>query len=183
MLLNIPTSITVLRIIAVPVVVWFIVIGHVHAAFWLFVAAGVSDGVDGFLARRWNQRTELGAYLDPLADKALLMSIYVTLALGHVIPAWLAIAVVFRDVMILGGIMLAWVLGQPFTIKPLIVSKVNTAAQIVFAAFALGVTGFELGAAQWLTPLGWITGALTLISAAAYLAAWMRHVAGPEERA
>jgi len=182
MLLNLPTTITVLRIVAVPVVVWLILGGFPHAAFWLFVAAGVSDGVDGYLARRWNQRTELGAYLDPLADKALLMSIYVTLAFQGVIPSWLAIAVVSRDVMILGGIMLAWVLNDPVTIRPLAVSKLNTAAQIVFAALALGLIGFEVDGAGWLHVASWITGSLTLISAAAYLAAWMRHVAGLEDR-
>ena len=83
------------------------------AAFLLFLAAGISDAVDGFLAKRFGMTTELGAYLDPLADKALIVSIYVTLGITGVIPRWLVILVVSRDIMIVGAVMLSWVVGQP----------------------------------------------------------------------
>jgi cardiolipin synthase len=181
MLMNLPNLITVLRIFAVPVTVWLILGGYLHAAFWIFLAAGASDGVDGYLARRWDQRTELGAYLDAVADKALLVSIFVTLALSGFIPAWLAIAVVSRDVMIVGAVILSWLLGRPIRIKPLMVSKLNTVFQIAFAAAALGATGFELDLQAELLFLGYITGVLTVLSAAAYFAAWMRHMAEPTE--
>ena len=95
-------------------------------AFLLFLAAGVSDAVDGFLAKRFGMTTELGAYLDPLADKVLIVSIYVTLGINDVIPRWLVILVVSRDILIVGGIMLSWVIGKPVKIKPLLVSKLNT---------------------------------------------------------
>ena len=102
--------------------------------------------MDGFLAKRFDMTTELGAYLDPLADKALIVSIYLTLGIKALIPGWLVILVVSRDILIVGGIMLAWLLGKPFKIKPLMVSKLNTAAQIVFACVVLGSLGFDIAA-------------------------------------
>ena len=95
---NIPNLITVARMVMAPVAVQMIVSDRYLAAFLIFLLAGVSDGVDGFIARRFDLRTELGAYLDPLADKALLISIYVSLAIYGALPAWVAIAVVSRDV-------------------------------------------------------------------------------------
>src|SRR6185437_10983221 len=131
--LNIPNLITLGRILLVPVVVWAIASGAMWIAFVLFLAAGVSDAVDGYLAKRFQMTTELGAYLDPLADKALIVSIYLTLGINNLIPHWLVILVVSRDILIVGGIMLSWLVGKPLKIKPLVVSKLNTVAQIVFA--------------------------------------------------
>ncbi len=181
MLMNLPNIITVLRIFAVPVTVWLILGGYYDWAFWIFLAAGASDGVDGYLARAWDQRTELGAYLDAVADKALLVSIYVTLAIAGLIPIWLTIAVVSRDLMIVGAVILSWLLDHPVTIRPLMISKVNTVAQIAFAALALATAGFGWAMTDILKLLGYITGILTVLSAVAYLAAWMRHMAGAGE--
>src|SRR6185503_12589763 len=94
--------------------------------------------------KRFRMTTVLGAYLDPLADKALLVSIYVTLGINNELPRWLVILVVSRDIMILGGLLLSWVLGNPMKVKPLIVSKLNTAAQIVLAAVVLGSLGLGI---------------------------------------
>src|SRR5262249_45973484 len=91
--LSIPNLITVGRILLVPVVIWAITAGEMRIAFILFVAAGISDAVDGFLAKRFGMSTELGAYLDPLADKAMLVSIYVALGIAEAIPRWLVILV------------------------------------------------------------------------------------------
>src|SRR5689334_15573161 len=117
--LSIPNLITLGRILLVPVVVWAIYSGAMWIAFVLFLVAGVSDAVDGFLAKRFGMASELGAYLDPLADKALIVSIYVTLGIKDVIPGWLVILVVSRDIMIIGAVMLSWVLGSPILMKPL----------------------------------------------------------------
>ena len=179
MLMNLPNLITVLRIVAVPVTIWLILTGYSQAAFWIFLAAGASDGVDGYLARRWNQRTELGAYLDAVADKALLVSIFVTLGVIGMIPIWLTLTVVSRDIMIVGAVILSWLLGHPLTIKPLMISKINTAAQIGFVAAALAIAGFALDPGDWLVYGGYATGVLTVLSAGAYFAAWMRHMAEP----
>uniref|UniRef100_UPI0038F6135C CDP-alcohol phosphatidyltransferase family protein n=1 Tax=Streptomyces niveiscabiei TaxID=164115 RepID=UPI0038F6135C len=100
------------------------------------------DAVDGFIAKRFDMRSELGAYLDPLADKALIVSIYITLAIVGIIPVWLVIVVVSRDLMIVTAVILSWLMEKPVTIAPIVVSKLNTAAQLVFAALVLGSKSF-----------------------------------------
>lgn len=175
--MSIPNIITLLRIFLVPAVVWAIASGEPLFAFWLFLAAGISDALDGFIAKRFHMQTELGSYLDPVADKALLVSIYVTLAVVGLIPRWVAIAVVSRDFMIIGAVVLSLVMAKPVTISPLLISKVNTAAQISFAAIVLATAGFGV-TVPGLYDLGLVlVGLLTGLSAAAYLAAWTRHMA------
>jgi cardiolipin synthase len=182
--LSIPNLITLARILLVPIVVWAIATpGAMWIAFVLFLAAGVSDAVDGFLAKHFGMTTELGAYLDPLADKALIVSIYLTLGINNLIPRWLVILVVSRDILIVGGIMLAWVVGSPLKIKPLLVSKLNTVAQIVFACVVLGELGFNYDLPTLTLILMGLVAILTLLSVAAYVAEWIRHMnsttAGP----
>lgn len=172
----IPNLITIGRLVLVPFVVAMIVQKDWDLAFFAFVLAGISDAVDGFVARRFNLRSDLGAYLDAIADKALLVSIYVTLAIIGVIPSWLAIMVVSRDIMIVGAIVLSWVLDRPVPIRPLFLSKLNTTAQIAFAALILGAAAFELALAGWVSPLSYGVAALTAASAAAYLAQWLDHM-------
>jgi len=174
--LNIPNLITLGRILLVPVVVWAIASNAMWIAFVLFLVAGVSDGVDGFLAKRLDMRTELGAYLDPLADKALIVSIYLTLGINGDIPRWLVILVVSRDILIVGGIMLSWLMGNPLKIRPLLVSKLNTVAQIVFACVVLGSLGFNYEVSMLKLALMGLVAVLTLLSIAAYLAEWVRHM-------
>lgn len=174
--LSIPNLITLGRILLVPIVVWAISSGAMWVAFVLFVVAGVSDAVDGFLAKRYNMTTELGRYLDPLADKALIVSIYLALGIDGTIPRWLVILVVSRDILIVGGIMLSWLMGDPLKIKPLLVSKLNTVAQIVFACVVLGTLGFDIKADMLTLVLMITVAALTLLSVAAYVAEWMRHM-------
>ena len=174
--MSIPNLITLGRILLVPIVVWAIASGTMWIAFVLFLAAGASDAVDGFLAKRFGWTTVLGAYLDPLADKALIVSIYLTLGISGFIPRWLVIMVVSRDILIVGGIMLSWVVGSPLKIKPLLVSKLNTLAQILFACAVLGSLGFDVQIDTLTTVLMWLVAALTLLSVAAYLAEWVRHM-------
>ena len=174
--LSIPNLITLGRIFLVPVVVWAIASNTMWVAFVLFLVAGVSDGVDGFLAKRFNMTTELGAYLDPLADKALIVSIYLTLGINGDIPRWLVILVVSRDILIVGGIMLSWLMGNPLKIRPLLVSKLNTVAQIAFACVVLGSLGFDIEVPVLNLVLMGLVATLTLLSIAAYLAEWVRHM-------
>jgi cardiolipin synthase (CMP-forming) len=177
---NIPNSLTLGRIILVPLVVWLIITHEMFAAFLLFLAAGLSDAADGFLAKRYNLRSELGAYLDPIADKALLVSIYVTLGLAGHVPVWLVIAVVSRDILIVGAVVLSWMLSRPLTMHPLLISKANTFAQIVLAGLILAELGLGLGLDALVQLLIWVTGALTILSAAAYFWAWLGHMASYE---
>ena len=176
--LSIPNLITLGRILLVPVVVWAIASGeqYIWIAFVLFLAAGVSDAVDGYLAKRFEMTTILGAYLDPLADKALIVSIYLTLGIKGLIPGWLVILVVSRDIMIVGAVMLSWLVGTPIKVKPLLVSKLNTAAQIVFACVVLGTLGFAYPLPEVSMLLMAVVAALTLLSVAAYVAEWVRHI-------
>ena len=174
--MSIPNLITLGRILLVPVVVWAISSGAMWIAFVLFLAAGVSDAVDGYLAKRFGMTTELGAYLDPLADKALIVSIYLTLGINGDIPRWLVILVVSRDIMIVGAFMLSWLIGSPIKVKPLLVSKLNTAAQIVFACVVLGSLGFDYELPKLTLALMGLVAVLGLLSVAAYVGEWVRHM-------
>jgi cardiolipin synthase len=175
---TIPNFISIIRLALVPFIVWTLLEGEFMQAFILFVAVGISDGVDGFIARNFNQRTELGAYLDPLADKSLLIAVFVVLGYLEVIPVWLAISVVTRDVLIAAGVMVAFIIGNPVEIKPLLISKANTAVQIVLVSIAIGAPAFTYDLHLIKTILVWICGALTIASALAYFAAWTRHLTG-----
>ena len=179
-LLNIPNGITVFRIFLVPVVVWLIIADQMQWAFYALFLAGLTDALDGYLAKKFGLLTELGAYLDPIADKALLVSIYIVLGISGHLPVWLVIAVVSRDLVIIGAIMLSWMLERPVKLRPLFVSKANTAFQIVLAALVVADLGFELGLAGLTQIMIWITGLLTALSAAAYLVTWSRHMANYE---
>jgi cardiolipin synthase len=172
-----PNLITVVRVLLVPVVIWLILHDAHTAAFALFVLAGISDAVDGFLARHYDWRTALGAYLDPLADKLLLVAIYFTLGLlGHM-PAWLVIAVVSRDILIVGAVILSWMVERPVEMRPSIVSKANTVGQIALAGLVMAHLGFAPMLAAVVTPMTWLVGILTLLSAGIYLTRWLRHMA------
>lgn len=178
-----PNLISMGRLMAVPVAVWLMLSDYYASAFWLFIAAGISDGIDGFLARRYGLRTLIGSYLDPIADKALLVAVYVTLgAQGH-LGHWLVILVVFRDLLIVGGAMLYRLIAGPISMRPLFISKVNTVAQIAL----VGVVLAELGLGISYPPLNWlltdIVGATTVLSGAAYVAIWGWRIARMEDGA
>ncbi|HEY8565394.1 MAG TPA: CDP-alcohol phosphatidyltransferase family protein [Beijerinckiaceae bacterium] len=174
--MTIPNLITIARLLIVPLVIVMIGQGRWATAFVLFVVAGISDAVDGFIAKRFDMRSEFGAYIDPLADKALLVSIYVTLSIVGVLPGWLAVLVVSRDVMIVAAILLSWVMDRPVEIRPLLVSKLNTGVQIAFAALVLSTRAFAIDLGL-LDEIGLLVAALTVASAGAYLALWLRHMA------
>lgn len=167
-LLTLPNVITFGRLCAVPLAFWLVIDRHPAYAFFLFVAAGVSDAVDGWLARRWGGNM-VGAVLDPVADKALLVTMYVTLAAVKELPDWLATLVVFRDLVIVGGVIVLTVLGQAVAIRPLFVSKINTTLQIVLVALTLLLAGFGLTAPIAMVVLIWAVAATTLASGAAYV--------------
>ncbi len=164
-----------------PLVIWLMLDGRMEMAFLLFIVAGVSDGLDGFLAKRYGWQTELGAYLDPLADKALLVSIYMVLGHFSHLPIWLVIAVVSRDILIVGAILLSLVLARPVPMRPLMISKANTVGQIMLAAMVLGDLGFALGLERHVEVMVWVTGSLTALSAGTYLVHWLAHMASYEE--
>jgi cardiolipin synthase len=174
--LSIPNLITLARILMVPVIVWAIASNQMRVAFALFLVAGLSDLVDGFLAKRFGMATELGAYLDPLADKAMIVSIYVALGISDIIPRWLVILVVSRDIMIVAAVILSWVVDKPVKLKPLMVSKVNTVAQVLLALLVLASLSIRFEAGIAIDILTVIVAILTLLSVVFYVAAWVRHM-------
>ncbi len=178
--MTIPNFISLGRVILVPFVFWLLVTGQTQAAFFAFIIAGISDAVDGYLAKSFGWKTELGAYLDPIADKLLIVCIFLALGVAGKLPLWLVIAVVSRDILIVIAVVLSWLLGNPMRIRPLIVSKANTVAQIILAGTVLADEGFGLGLGWLRFGLIWITGFLTLASLAAYLRTWLLHMSGYE---
>jgi cardiolipin synthase len=173
---SIPNIITLGRILAVPFIVWAIASNQMEIAFAIFVIAGISDAVDGFLAKRFNMASELGALLDPLADKALLVSIYVALGIWGAVPRWIVILVVSRDIMIVGAVIVSWLFGKPIPMKPLMVSKLNTVAQVAFAALVLGSVGFGFEPKPYDLVLMVLVTIFTLLSVSFYLVEWARHM-------
>jgi cardiolipin synthase len=173
---SVPNLITLVRLLLVPLIVAMITAERWNLVFGLFVVAGLSDALDGWIAKTFDLKTDLGAYLDPLADKALLVSIYVALAIVAAVPPWLTILVVSRDVMIIGAFMVAWLLGKPIAVRPILVSKLNTGAQLGFAAAVLAIKAFDVPVGTWFDLGVYVVATLTFVSLAAYFAQWVRHM-------
>ena len=171
---NLPNLLTIGRLASVPAMVWLIAGEHMTAAFWVFVAAGIPDGIDGALARLLRARTVLGSYLDPLADKALLVTIYVMLGVEGHLPAWLVATMVARDLFIVAGAAALFLNDGQTRIRPLFVSKVNTLAQIVLAGQALAQLGLGLHMGDLRIGV-WVVLATTLVSWVGYLLRWRRR--------
>jgi cardiolipin synthase len=167
-LVNLANIITFGRLCAVPLAFWLVLDHRIGEAFVLFVAAGLSDALDGWLARRYGGNA-IGALMDPVADKALLVTMYITLAAVGELPDWLAILVVFRDVLIVGGVMILSVLGHVVAIRPLYISKLNTLTQIMLIAASLLQGGFGLGVPGLADVLTWCVVVTTTASGAAYV--------------
>ncbi len=178
--MTIPNLLTIARLLSVPLIVWLIGDGRWAPAFWVFVVSGVSDALDGYLARRFGLESRFGALLDPVADKALLVAIFISLGFAGQLPNWLVIAVVSRDILIVGGVVLSWMLERPIPVRPLMVSKATTAAQIVLAALVLCEAAFVRQFIVVEAIMIWLAAALTLVSAAAYLVGWLRHMSSDE---
>ncbi|MBO42856.1 MAG: CDP-alcohol phosphatidyltransferase [Rhodospirillaceae bacterium] len=167
-LISLPNLISLARLFAVPLMVWLIVAGELSAAFWVFVAASISDAVDGFIAKRFDAVTTFGSYIDPLADKALLVSCFVALGIEGQIANWLVILVVFRDVVIIGGAILALPLGRPVIMRPLFISKLNTTMQIILVALVLAEIGIGVYEANLILVMQYIVAMTTIASGTGY---------------
>jgi cardiolipin synthase (CMP-forming) len=180
--LNLPNLISLGRLLLVPLAISLILDARYWAAFWIFVMAGISDALDGFIAKRFDRRTRLGALLDPLADKVLLVSVYVTLGVAGQIWAWLVVLVVFRDVMIIGGFLLIQALvALPKPTHPVFISKINTGVQVAMIGYVLARRGLgaEFGPADAL--LGIAVAVTTVASGLTYLVRWGRILARSEQ--
>lgn len=168
MVRHVPNILTTLRLLSVPCTVWLLLHGHREAAFWLFVAAGLTDAVDGTVARLCDARTLLGERLDPLADKALLVSIYAVLGVQGELPLWLAVLVVLRDVLIV-LYAVVYVLAGSFRSSPLLISKINTLAQLTLATLVLARLGPGWGGPMPIEIFVIVVTVTTIASGTAYL--------------
>ena len=173
---SLPNFITLGRLLLTPVVISLVADESWRAAFAVFVIAGLSDAIDGWLAKTFNLQSELGAVLDPIADKALIVSIYIALAIGGALPRWLAIMVVSRDIMIIGGLAVSWLLSRPMPVHPHPASKATTAAQIALAAVVLAGQAYGLRLFLLDSVLILAVAALTVTSASVYLRLWVQHM-------
>ncbi|OIP45656.1 MAG: CDP-diacylglycerol--glycerol-3-phosphate 3-phosphatidyltransferase [Deltaproteobacteria bacterium CG_4_10_14_3_um_filter_60_8] len=167
--MNIPNIISMLRILLVPLLVIFLLQGKIHFALLVFLLAGLSDAVDGFLARLLHQQTSIGAFIDPLADKLLINTAFVTLGILGIMPGWLAVLVVSRDIIILAGILVLMLTGdRTMEIRPTLDSKINTVTQLGCVCFFLA---FDLlGPIQaWEQAILLVTAFFTMVSGFRYI--------------
>ncbi|MEQ8967069.1 MAG: CDP-alcohol phosphatidyltransferase family protein [Azospirillaceae bacterium] len=165
-----PNLISLARLLLAPVAIWLVITDQRGAAFWIFLIAGISDGLDGFLARVCRARTELGAWLDPLADKLLLAGVFVALGLTGILDAWIVTLVVTRDVFIIGGVVLLKTMDvNAADITPTAISKVNTFFQIALVGMALGDDVFPPDLAPAIDLLVWLVAATTALSGLVYM--------------
>jgi cardiolipin synthase len=164
-----PNFISLGRLLSVPFIIWCILSDSLLWAFWGMVLAGLSDILDGLLARAMHLRTVLGSYLDPIADKLLLVGVFIALGLKAWIPLWLIILVVFRDVLIVGGILLLMMLNKPITSSPIFISKLNTFLQISVVSITLLQGAYNQNYFAFNQILFALTAATTILSGAAYV--------------
>ena len=167
--MNLPNLLTILRILLTPLLVIFLINERFDLAFVVFAAAGVSDGLDGFLARVMKQKTRIGAILDPIADKALLASAYVTLAVMGLVPNWLAVTVISRDLIIVLGVLVLLLFQSGIEINPTIISKLTTLFQLLTVFTVLFSTVTHLGLERILLGCYVVTAILTIASGLDYL--------------
>jgi cardiolipin synthase len=177
--LTIPNLITLVRIFLTPVFIIAIAQAQYRRALVVFLLAGVSDLADGLIARLWQQRSPLGTLLDPLADKLLLSSSFLTLGIYHLIPPWLTAVVLSRDVTLTLGVALLKLADYPVVIKPSLAGKSTTTLQIATVLLVLGGK-IWIPSPQLLQVWFWLTGGLTFISGLHYIAYGLKLVAQPQ---
>ena len=167
--MNLPNYITLFRIILIPFFINLMIYGYYGAALAVFVVACVTDALDGMIARLTKSKTELGAFLDPMADKLLIVSAFVTLVLLQMLPVWLVIIVVSRDVILVLGSVAIYFIGRDFKARPSIIGKATTVLQLVVVTLALALN--NSGTTGGLIPLlHWTTAAFTIASGVQYVA-------------
>jgi len=165
--MTIPNLITILRVLLVPIFVIYIINDRTLGSLIIFIIASVSDALDGFIARVFHQKSDLGAYLDPLADKILLVTAYITLAILKMIPPWLAVLIISRDVIILLGVMVLYLNRHPLKVHPSLLSKATTCLQIATILMVLSNGYLNIEPIKIYT--FWITAGFTIASGLQYI--------------
>jgi cardiolipin synthase (CMP-forming) len=180
LLRNLPNMITLARLLAAPVALWLILHHRYGVAFWVFVAAGFSDALDGWIAKRWDCRTPLGALLDPAADKALIVVVYLSLWHAEHLPGLLVFLVLLRDFLIVLGYLIIQLKGAQNGVGPIYISKINTLVQLALVTFVLARLGLGIEAGPLTALMIALAGLTTVLSGFTYLGRWARVLVGVE---
>ncbi len=166
--MNLPNLLTLIRIILTPLLVILLINGKFVEALIVFTIAGITDGLDGLIARWMRQKTRIGAILDPIADKLLLTSAYVTLAVIGFLPGWLAVTVISRDVIIVFGVLIIFLFQGEVEIHPSMLGKITTVAQL--GTIFMVLVNYDLGWFGRILPFLYIgTALITVISGLHYM--------------
>ena len=165
---HVPNLLTAMRLVCAPALAYLLVVGADRAALGVFAFAGASDAVDGFFAKRFGLATRLGRFLDPAADKLLMLAAFVALTALGFAPLWLAVLVIGRDIAIVAGILVAHALELPLRVAPLFIGKACTAVQVCYVGFVLLLLAFDL---HW----NRLAGAAALLTAAMTVASWLAY--------
>lgn len=169
---NLPNSITGIRLMGVPATIWFMLEGQWALATWIFLVASLTDGLDGFLARKLKQITAIGAALDTVTDKALCLSVLVVLTSFELVPVWVALAIVVRDgVIVIGALAYRGMAGH-LEIQPTLLGKSNTFAEFAMLALVLGHQADIVPGEAWVYPMFWVVFATTMASGIQYVWIW-----------
>jgi cardiolipin synthase len=177
MIRQLPNTLTMLRLLCAPVLAGFLLYGQQSYAFAVFAFAGLTDLADGFLAKRFGLTTEVGRYLDPAADKFLMLAAFLALATIHAVPVWLMLLVVGRDLAIVIAIFLARVLALPLRVEPLPIGKICTAVQVCYVALILLLLALHIDAPRTAESAAYVTAGFTIASWLAYGVQWLRAFA------
>ena len=183
MIRYVPNLLSALRLLAAPLAAWLIHSGHDTAALLVFTAAGVSDGLDGFIVRRWGVTSDFCSWLDPAADKLLMLLCLAALFAVSVVPPWLLVLVLTRDFAIAAGWLMIKLLGLPVRTQPLFLGRLSTVFQILYILAALILLAFDFDAPRLMQAAAWICVGFTILSAIAYAGVFLgalrlgRHVA------
>lgn len=178
MLRHLPNLLSGFRLLAAPLAAWAILADHDSLALALFAAAGFSDLADGFVARRWGFTSRFGAWLDPVADKLLMLFCFLALGAIGAAPLWLLALVIARDLAIIAGALLAKIMGLPLTIAPLAIGKATTAVLVVYVGALLLLLAFDSVAPHVVTAGSYTAAAFILLSGAAYAVLFLRLLWG-----
>src|SRR4030066_2177379 len=175
--MNLPNFLSLLRIILVPVIIIFLIQEEYTDALITFTIAGLTDIFDGLLARALNKQTKLGAFIDPMADKLLLASSFVSLSVFGLIPSWLTVIVISRDFIIMLGMVILSMMSITYEIKPAFISKVTTAIQLatIFLALLYHAVTHEISL-SWIKMLFWVTAVFTLASGVTYIIRGIKYI-------
>ena len=181
-ILNLPNILSLIRLIFVPITVWLLLEERYEFTFFIFIFCCLTDGLDGYIAKRFKLETNLGRILDPIADKALLMSVFLALGFEGFMESWIVIAAIFRDSLIIFGSILLYMFYNEYKIQPIFISKINTLFQFLLAVIIIGNLAFNIFHLDVIYLLELVVGITIIVSGVAYVVHWGRFALQMEEK-